>query len=216
MPAMSRDLLTRHTGRDRLARHRHSQPYAALVLQGGYVEAGDSGRFEVEAGQVILHGPFESHQNVFTTRGAVVLNLDLHCETGALARVDDPDLIVRLAEHDRRAACQALAEQIVLQTRRCADWPDQLGLRIIQDPDVDLGAWAREAGLAPPSVSRGFFKAYGVTPKRFRAEQRALRAVRALREWRGRGAGLAAELGFTDQAHMSKAIKALQAGTPPV
>lgn len=210
---MSRHLLTRHTGRDRLARHRHARPYAALVLEGGYVEAGDSGRFEVEAGQVILHGPYESHQNVFTTRGAVVLNLDLRCETGALARVSDPDVIVRLAERDLRAACAALAEQLVLHTTRCTDWPDQLSQRIIQDPDVDLGAWAREAGLAPPSVSRGFVKVFGVTPKRFRAEQRALRAVRALDDWRGRGAGLAAELGFTDQAHMSKAIKALQAGT---
>lgn len=207
---MPRNLLTRHSARDRLARHRHSQPYAALVLQGGYLEAGDCGRFDVEAGQVILHGAFESHANAFHTRGAVVLNLDVNCQGGELARVDDPDLIVRLAERDTRAACEALVEAIVIESRRCADWPDQLSQRIIQDPDVDLGEWARQSGLAPQSVSRGFFKAYGVTPKRFRADQRALRAVRALDSWRGRGAKLAAELGFSDQAHMTKAIKALR------
>jgi AraC-like DNA-binding protein len=207
---MPGNLLTRHSGRDRLARHRHSQPYAALVLQGGYLEAGDCGRFDVGPGQVILHGPFESHANAFRTRGAVVLNLDVSCESGALARVDDPDLIVRLAERDTRAACEALAATLVIDSRRCADWPDLLSQRIIQDPDVDLGEWARQSGLAPPSLSRGFFRTYGVTPKRFRADQRALRAVRALGSWRGHGAKLAAELGFTDQAHMTKAIKALR------
>jgi AraC-like DNA-binding protein len=206
-----KNLLTRHSGRDRLARHRHTRPYAALVLQGGYLEAGDCGRFDVEAGQVILHGAFEAHQNVFTTRGAVVLNLDVHCDSGALARVDDPDLIVRLAERDTRAACEALAETLVIQTARDVDWPDQLCLRIIHDPDVDLGEWARQRGLAPPSISRGFVKAYGVTPKRFRADQRAIRAARAFAAGRARGARLAADLGFTDQAHMCKAIKALKA-----
>jgi AraC-like DNA-binding protein len=207
---MPRDLLSRHSGRDRLARHRHSRAYAALVLQGGYVEAGDCGRFDVEAGQVILHGAFESHANAFRPRGAVVLNLDADCERGGLGRVDDPDLIIRLAERDTRAACEALMATVIIESPRCADWPDQLSQRIIQDPDVDLGEWARNRGLAPQSVSRGFYRAYGVTPKRFRADQRALRAVRAMTAWRGRGAQLAAELGFTDQAHMTKAIRALR------
>lgn len=207
---MRGDLLTRHSGRDRLARHRHSQAYAALVLQGGYVEAGDCGRFEVETGQVILHGAFESHANAFRSRGAVVLNLDVTCETGGLARVEDPDLIIRLAERDTRAACEALMATLVVESRRCTDWPDQLSQRIIEDPDVNLGEWAREHDLAPQSVSRGFSRIYGVTPKRFRADQRALRAVRAVNAWRGRGAKLAAELGFADQAHMAKAIKALR------
>ncbi len=134
---------------------------------------------------MILHGAFEAHQNVFTTRGAVVLNLDVHCDGGALARVADPDLVVRLAERDLRAACEALAETLVVETRRCADWPDELSRRIIEDPDVDLGEWARQHFLAPPSVTRGFFKAYGVTPKRFRADQRALQSRTGIRDRAG-------------------------------
>lgn len=207
---MPKDLFTRHSGRDRLVRHRHTRPYAALVLEGGYVEAGDCGRFDVEAGQVILHGAFESHANVFRSRGAVVLNLDVNCGHGGLGRINDPDLIVRMAERDRRAACEALMATLVMESRRCVDWPDELSERIIQDPDVNLTEWARATGLAPQSLSRGFHRAYGVSPKRFRADQRALRAARALNSWRGRGAKLAAELGFTDQAHMTKAIKALR------
>jgi AraC-like DNA-binding protein len=206
--------VTKHAAGERLGRHRHVHPYAALVLQGGYLEAGDCGRFTVEAGHVILHGPFESHQDVFTIRGAVVLNLPVSCDAGALARIEDPDVIVRLAERDRVAAGKSLLEGLVIQASRCADWPDQLCQRIIRDPDVDLGEWARQFGLTPQSLSRGFRKAYGMTPKRFRAEQRALRALRALPNWQGSCASLAVELGFADQAHMIKAIRSI-AGRPP-
>jgi hypothetical protein len=33
-----------------LGRHVHEEAYAALVLSGGYEEAGDHGRFQVKAG----------------------------------------------------------------------------------------------------------------------------------------------------------------------
>jgi AraC-like DNA-binding protein len=162
---------------------------------------------------VILHGAFESHLNVFPTRAAVVLNLPVKCASGALARIADPDRIVRLAERDPTAACKSLADSLVPEQSNCMDWPDQLSKRIISDPDVDFGEWAERLGLAPQSLSRGFFRAYGVTPKRFRADQRALRAARAVEHWPGKGVSLAAELGFADQAHMIKAIRNI-AGKP--
>jgi AraC-like DNA-binding protein len=199
---------------DRLERHRHVKPYAAVVLQGGYLEAGDSGRFNVEAGHVILHSACEAHQNAFTSQGAVVLILPTDCEAGGLARVPDPDLIVRLAERDPPAACSVLMESLVMESSCCNDWPDELSQRIIRDPDVVLSEWAEQFGLTPQSLSRGFSRAFGVTPKRFRADQRALRALRALREWRGTGASLAVELGFFDQAHMSKSVRTLAVKRP--
>ena len=44
-----------------LPRHRHDAPYAAVVLEGGYEEAGDGGRFRVRAGDVLIHGAFSAH-----------------------------------------------------------------------------------------------------------------------------------------------------------
>jgi hypothetical protein len=38
-----------------MPRHRHLQRYAAIVLSGGYVEAGDAGRMRVRAGDVLVH-----------------------------------------------------------------------------------------------------------------------------------------------------------------
>jgi hypothetical protein len=51
------------TGRTVLPRHRHESGYLALVLSGGYEEAGDRGRFHVHAGNVVLHGAFEAHMD---------------------------------------------------------------------------------------------------------------------------------------------------------
>lgn len=44
-----------------IARHRHACAYVALVLSGGYVEAGDAGRWRVRPGDAIVHAPFEAH-----------------------------------------------------------------------------------------------------------------------------------------------------------
>lgn len=60
-----------------LPRHRHGEAYVALVLEGGYEEAGVLGRVRVEPGQAVLHGAFEGHRNRIGARGARVLNLTL-------------------------------------------------------------------------------------------------------------------------------------------
>ena len=46
-----------------IARHRHREPYATVVLAGGYEEAGDAGRIAVREGEVLLHGPFSAHRD---------------------------------------------------------------------------------------------------------------------------------------------------------
>jgi hypothetical protein len=60
-----------------MSRHRHVEAYAALVLAGEYVEAGDSGRLHMHPGQVVVHDTYEAHQDHFSGAGAVVLNIPL-------------------------------------------------------------------------------------------------------------------------------------------
>ena len=57
-----------------LSRHVHRHSYAALVLSGQYEEAGDLGRFRVQAGDVMLHDRFEGHLNRFSESGAAICN----------------------------------------------------------------------------------------------------------------------------------------------
>ena len=94
-----------------LGRHVHEEAYAALVLSGGYEEAGDHGRFQVKAGNVVFHEQFEAHLDRFSETGAVVLNLRLpvgRSYTPGIARVADPDSVARVAERSCRDAVDLL------------------------------------------------------------------------------------------------------------
>lgn len=198
-----------------MPRHRHAEGYAAVVLAGGYVEAGDHGRIHVQPGHVVIHVAHEAHQDHFSKAGAVVLNLPLIAGFDAMTgRVPDPDTIARLSERDLVGATALLKETIEPRDIRLADWPDKLAAALASNLDFSIEEWAADIGLAPPSISRGFRQAYGVSPKRYRLEQRTLRAISNLRTWTGSVADLAAASGFADQAHLSRAVLALTGLTP--
>jgi AraC-like DNA-binding protein len=205
----------RHQPCDSLPRHRHSEGYAALVLVGGYSEAGDAGRVRVTAGDAVIHGAFQAHRNDFGGAGAIVLNLPLVAPLSPGARrVRDVDAIARRALCDPIEAAAMLAESAAVTLAPQDDWPDQLARALARDPALCLRAWAERLGIAPQSLSRGFRQVYGVSPKCFRAEQRALRAVETLRGGGGRLADLAADLGFADQAHLTRAVTTLTGCSP--
>lgn len=212
-PVPHRILQTLTAGR--MERHRHDYGYAALVLSGGYLEAGDRGRFHARPGQVLIHGAWESHMDAFSGAGAVVLNLPWTGDAGfGAGRLADPDAVARTAERDLTEAAWMLHDGLTPLKTALDDWPDRLAAALRTDPGLGLELWADDEGLAPETISRGFRQAFGTTPKRYRAEQRALRAVRALSLRDDPPAALAAELGFADQAHMSRAVATLTGLTP--
>jgi len=208
-----------HAPGERLARHRHDHGFAAVVLSGGYVEAGDTGRHRVAAGDVILHQAFESHLDQFDRRGAQVLVLPLPSGLGGTTRgrVADPDLIARLTAIDARMAAEALAEGFepaAAWPTNPEDWPDALAQELLADPDLSIHRWARAEDLHPGSVSRGFQQQFGVTAAAFRATVRARRALAALDDPALSLAQVAGDCGFADQAHMTRAILRLTGSTP--
>lgn len=207
--------MSRHSASERMPRHRHVEGYAALVLAGGYIEAGDRGRIRVQAGQVVIHGAYEAHQDHFVRAGALVLNLPviegIDVVTGMVA---DADAIAREAERDIRGAAALVVETIKPVEARLTDWPDQLAAALASQREFSIEDWADERRLTPQSISRGFRQAYGVSPKRYRLEQRTRRALRKLQTWRGTLASLAADVGFADQAHLTRAVQAMTGSAP--
>ena len=200
-----------------LRRHVHLTPYAALVLSGGYEEAGDNGRFQVSAGNVIFHDHFEAHLNRFQTEGATVLNLPLlcgNCRLSGMARVANPDLVVVMAERCGRTAADLLVSLAERCEFRFADWPDVLAARLIDDTSVMLSEWGEQHGLTPWTVSRGFAQVFGISPEVFRARARSRQALGAIRDTQSSLATIAAEFGFADQAHMTRSIRQLTGSSP--
>jgi AraC-like DNA-binding protein len=207
-----------HPPSGHLPRHPHNHGFAALVLRGGYVEAGDTGRHRMEPGDVLLHQAWESHLDCFDRRGAEVLVLPIPDRDARppAGLVGDPDAIVRLAERDRSAAADLLLAGLRPKAAPAPDWPDLLALAIRADPCLSLTAWADQLGLHVGSLSRGFRQVFGTTPVAYRLAQRTRRALDAVLGSRTALSLVAQDCGFADQAHMSRAIAGLARDTPGV
>jgi AraC-like DNA-binding protein len=206
----------RHAPCETLPRHCHREPFATVVLAGGYDEAGDTGRHRVRAGDVIFHKAFESHLDEFHGPGADVLVIPLPHEWRGetLGRIDDPDALVQLSATDPVEALELLVSKMERRSEVMLDWPDALAQALRADPSVSLESWAESAGLHPGSLSRAFARLYGTSPAAYRAVQRARRAIDSLLRTDLGLSRLAAECGFADQAHMTRAVAAV-AGAPP-
>ncbi len=200
----------------RIARHRHRQAYAAIVLSGSYEECGSAGRFQVQPGDVLIHPSFDAHLDRFSSAGACILNLTLPATAGApvFGRIEDPDEIVRAAERDLAAARESLRRQMRHRETLPVDWPDALALQLRADPTCRLDAWANEQGLSKEALSRGFGKLFGITPTAFRAEAKVQRALTLMAQGAQPLTSIALAAGFSDQAHMTRAVRTVT-GEPP-
>jgi len=199
-------------------RHCHDDAFVAVVLEGGYQEAGDEGRWNVRPGDALIHHAFESHLDRFEAKGARVLVLSLPAKLAATTRlrgrVADPDRLVRLAERDGVAASAHFADLIVAAPSAALDWPDMLADDLRRLDPFALSDWAEEKGVRAETLSRGFRSAYGCTPKSYRANVRARAAFAAARMGDEPFVEIAHRLHFTDQSHMTHAVAALT-GAPP-
>lgn len=202
----------RHPSDEMVPRHRHAQAFAAVVLSGRYIEAGDTGRHAVAPGDVLFHKHHESHSHQIGPQGAEVFVLAIREPPGLIrGRIEDPDAIVRLCETEPERVSTDLVGRVLPHEETPIDWPDVLARDLLHDPFINLTQWAEERGLHPGSISRGFRKIYSVTPVHFRLVQRTHRALSLIRGTNASLAGIAIDTGFADQPHMTRAITRLTA-----
>jgi AraC-like DNA-binding protein len=199
-----------------LPRHRHRGGYATIVLEGRFTEASFAGRFEVGPGDVLLHGHFDCHSNAAPrTVAPRILRLPWnHDAIEGLFQVRDIDLLVRLAERDPWEATSALAESLSPRIEREADWPERLARDLAENSSLSLTDWAEHHGLVSETLSRGFRKAFGVTPKLFRLEVRTRAAWRAIVRSGQSLTTIAHTSRFADLAHMSRSVTAFTGASP--
>lgn len=203
-----------------LPRHRHLRAYATVVLAGCFEESGYNGRIRATAGDVLIHPAFDCHGNNVVLAGLKLIRLEWldESDVGGFHRVDNIDEIARAAETDVAQATlllkSALAANCSPSPGQRHDWPDLLLRDLRRNASMEIGVWAERNGLARETVARGFAAAYGTKPSLLRAELRARSAW--LRITRG-SEGLcriAADTGFSDQAHMTRWVHRIT-GAPP-
>lgn len=199
----------RHAAGEFLPRHVHEVGFATIVLAGGYVEAGDTGRHRAGPGDALIHRPYEFHLDRFDRGDTQLLVVPVNADgfTCAAGRLADVDAIVRVVEADPAAAEEVLREQLEPKPVALPDWPDILARDLNDDPALSLSEWADRHGLSAGSVSRGFGQVYGVTPATYRLLQRTHHAIRGILGTDTPLATVAQNCGFADQAHMVRSIR---------
>jgi AraC-like DNA-binding protein len=202
-----------------MPRHQHGEAYATLILDGRYEQTAYAGRIVAEPGCVLLQPTLDCHANRMLGAGATIVRLAWRREgsLGGLFRIAGFDDIRRAAERDPTEASAGLAEAMVdAEAAGVAvqDWQDELVGALHADPRLRISQWSERMGLARETVSRGFGRAYGVGPARFRAELQARGAFLRITGGEDPLAQIASELGFADQPHMTRAVGWLT-GAPP-
>ncbi|MEU7531675.1 AraC family transcriptional regulator [Saccharothrix sp. NPDC042600] len=117
------------------------------------------------------------------------------------------EALVRLVASTRDRPLPGVQDRAAVSAARAAivaDHPDSRGL-------VPL---ARLLGVSPYRLSRAFSQDVGVSLTRFRNRVRVGRVMARVEEGETDLAGLAAELGFADQAHLTRTVRGLVGHTP--
>ncbi|MDB5767135.1 MAG: transcriptional regulator, AraC family [Collimonas fungivorans] len=199
-----------------IPRHVHAQAYATIVLDGGYQEAGERGRWHVRAGDVLLHAPFSAHWNRAIPRGARVLNLPVAMPVAesACGQVADPDLVIRLAGRDSLEAAAALTHGWRQSQGKLSEAPDLLAEALTASDPAGVQLWSLEHGVSRVTAFRWFRAVYGVSPTRYRIEARARLAWRMIVDGGASLIEIAAAAGYADQAHMNRDVKAFTGRSP--
>jgi AraC-like DNA-binding protein len=111
----------------------------------------------------------------------------------------------------------ATVEIFLLSRLRHTDARVDRAVRAIEQSGgrVDIQRLSRESGASPRNLSRLFHEWVGLPPKRFARIVRAQTALRRLAKASPRDlAALAAELGFSDHAHLTREVQTLLGEAP--
>ncbi|MEO5867997.1 MAG: helix-turn-helix transcriptional regulator [Sphingomonas sp.] len=196
--------------------HQHNGAYAAIILDGGYEEAGDEGRYQVTAGDVIVHPPFSAHIDRVNVKGATVVNVPLSARAAlslSSGRVADNEQMLWDIRSNAGDVATILTAAILPAAPK-NDLPDALAAAISRDPSMSLGLYADASGASERTLRRQFALTYGITSKHFRARAKAKRAWEQITYMNKALVDIALDVGFADQAHMSRAIRWLTGYSP--
>jgi AraC-like DNA-binding protein len=127
------------------------------------------------------------------------------------------DAIERASARDTLEAAGLLEELSVgkaFERFSAQDWSDKLVIDFGTNPRLRISQWARSQGLTREYAWRCFVRAFGVAPAQFRSEMNARGALLTISRSDDPLSKVAADFGFADQSHMTRAIKALTGASP--
>jgi AraC family transcriptional regulator len=216
-----RMVLVRYAPGLALRHHTHDLPKLTIVLEGGATERIGEELIDCEPFAVVARDRFRVHENQYHARGARSLIVELD-DVRRLAG----ELLPDAAKHHGRRLVSAFraprgtrARQVRAAIRdlaaalrdapppRTPAWLEDARARLFAElatppPLVDL---ARTVGVHPVHLAQAFRRRWNVTPLGYVRAHRVFRAIDLIACGRPLSE-VAAEVGFADQSHMSRAI----------
>lgn len=221
----------------RMARHAHGRHQLSLLLSGTLGETASNGEVRLDTPSIGLKPAGVWHANDYGPHGALILAVDLD---GRMRL--DRDIGLPPAWRWRQHASPALLDRCRRLLRDLLDgqerdpegrvweliagmvqggedrrgtpprWVERARARLGEE-GAPLAALASAEGLSPVYFSRAFLQWTGWRPSEFRARARFQRALAALADGHSL-ASAAAQAGYADQAHFSRAARS-QCGLSP-
>jgi AraC family transcriptional regulator len=225
-----------------LPAHSHERAYVAFVLKGGFRELCDRESIECAVGTVLFHPEEEVHADSFTPAGGRIFSVELGRDwnedlvprlgarqvlrgghvfqlgLGLRLRLMQEDGLADLhAEEFSRVLGAEIARlrQVPAREARSA-WIQRAKdfLRAHYAEPLTLSGIARHAEVHPVHLARQFRRVQGCTVGDFIRALRLQRATELLLDTEEPIAQIATACGFSDQAHLTRLLKAAL-GVPP-
>jgi AraC family transcriptional regulator len=218
--------------------HAHAHPYFCYVSAGDFQELGEAGSYVATRGTLVFHPAAETHSDEFGGAGGRCFNIEVG---GDVDLVRDPGVVrgaaVRYAAElyremrawDAASAVvtegltSALIARVDFDASRAEPAPRQARgditravERLRADPcnPPSLALLAAEAGLSTISFARAFRRHFGCGVGAYLRAERVEMAKRALAESTNTVSTIAADLGFADQAHLTRVFRDATGWTP--
>lgn len=219
--------LTRYAAGLRQRPHTHDEPHFSLVLAGSFEEEVGRDDLKFTAGRLALRPEGLRHGGTFGAQGTLILTCTFREHASAitapfwsqpLPRERLRTLIPLLLEGGDEAVdvgwdLLALAQNAP-ERPEASDWLCAVREQLIEAPgDAKLGDIATQSGRHRVHLGRAFLAAFGETPSVFRRRAMLDRALSAMTSG-ATAANAAADAGFADQSHFSRACRETFGVTP--
>lgn len=214
--------------------HTHEQVTVVVPLSGSFVENTLKKSIQGKPGVVILETPDSPHENIYSPAGGTNLRLRMspelqtfvECEAhGRSGHIRTYEIARSMAGNMEDALLLECASLEILGfVNNGPEWTPRgrpaflreivADLRTDGDLGCGIAAIARDAHVSPTRLVRTFRRAYGISLARYIRVLQMQRARSLLSDPAIPISAVAAEAGFSDQSHMTRAFAQTYSVTP--